>query len=247
MSDLVIQGNTMVNLANIRVTNFHWGDRILLQELKPNTIYTFVVNISNPTIDSKYMIGILDKNNNNVWSCVNDSLALGNTIFTMITNNTPSSILRMSCSVVEAYADFDIMIFEGDLTQTPELIPTEYVEGLQSTFEDKLIPYSIYNGDNLTSITETQYQLPLTVKVGKTYTITTTANVGTTENHKYQYGVYSADGLTNYLEYESCSPTQTFVCDKARSRDCISLSFDEHTHLRYVSSIVPQNWSMQVK
>ena len=215
VSDLVIQGNTMVNLANIRVTNFHWGDRILLQELKPNTIYTFVVNISNPTIDSKYMIGILDKNNNNAWSCVNDSLALGNTIFTMITNNTPSSILRMSCSVVEAYADFDIMIFEGDLTQTPELIPTEYVEGLQSTFEDKLIPYSIYNGDNLTSITETQYQLPLTVKVGKTYTITTTANVGTTENHKYQYGVYSADGLTNYLEYESCSPTQTFVCDKA--------------------------------
>ena len=31
------------------------------------------------------------------------------------------------------------MIFEGDLTQTPELIPTEYVEGLKSSFEDNLV------------------------------------------------------------------------------------------------------------
>ena len=208
VSDLVIQGNTMVNLANIRVTNFHWGDRELLQELKPNTIYTFVVNISNPTIDSKYFIGILDKNDDTAWSCLYDSLTLGNNIFTMITNDTPLSTCRISCMVAEAYADFDIMIFEGDLTQTPELIPTEYVEGLQSTFEDKLIPYSIYNGNQLTSITETQYQLPLTVKPNTQYTITTTANTT-----KYQYAVYSTDGLTEYLSYNTTATTQTFTCN----------------------------------
>jgi hypothetical protein len=100
------------------------------------------------------------------------------------------------------------MLFEGDLTQTPELIPTEYVEGLQSTFEDKLIPYSIYNGDNLTSITETQYQLPLTVKSNTQYTVTTTVNTT-----KYQYAVYSTDGLTEYLSYDTTVATQTFTCD----------------------------------
>ena len=101
-----------------------------------------------------------------------------------------------------------IGVFEGDLTQTPELIPTEYVEGLQSTFEDKLIPYSIYNGDNLTSITETQYQLPLTVKSNTQYTVTTTANTT-----KYQYAVYSTDGLTEYLSYNTTVATQTFTCN----------------------------------
>ena len=102
----------------------------------------------------------------------------------------------------------ELMIFEGDLTQTPELIPTGYVEGLQSTFEDKLIPYSIYNGDNLTSITETQYQLPLTIKSNTQYTVTTTANTT-----KYQYAVYSTDGLTEYLSYDTTVATQTFTCD----------------------------------
>ena len=33
----------------------------------------------------------------------------------------------------------NLMIFEGDLTQTPELIPTEYIEGLKSSFEDKMV------------------------------------------------------------------------------------------------------------
>ena len=33
----------------------------------------------------------------------------------------------------------NLMIFEGDLTQTPELIPTEYVEGLKSSFEDNVV------------------------------------------------------------------------------------------------------------
>ena len=102
------------------------------------------------------------------------------------------------------------MIFKGDLTQTPELIPTEYVEGIQSTFEDKYIPYSIYNGDNLTSITETQYQLPLTVKTNTEYTVVTTMNTT-----KYQYAIYSQDSLSEYLAYENTLSTAIFSSDKA--------------------------------
>ena len=255
VSDLVIQGNTMVNLCRTKinytltneiVNNFEsvvtneydtyyeyvctnslsesnlqlikW-DCKLVYPLENGKTYTYVLpnNIPQDTSFNRYNIHY---NNINYYkegelnlipftvNQIEDTFGT-NFYFYSIYSDIPAGVNRT------IRMPKWIMIFEGDLTQTPELIPTEYVEGLQSTFEDKLIPYSIYNGDNLTSITETQYQLPLTVKVGKTYTITTTANVGTTENHKYQYGVYSADGLTNYLEYESCSPTQTFVCDKA--------------------------------
>lgn len=37
------------------------------------------------------------------------------------------------------------------------------------------------------------------------------------------------------------------VCDRARSRSWISVRRDEHTHLRYWSFAVAQNWSMHVK
>lgn len=257
VSDLVIQGNTMVNLVgkgyNTRITldynNTYYGDIHLCEvsRLKLDTPYTFVVYVTplegHSTSYNLYQVGfgtsqygameghgtmeLYEEDGTPVPSVgatkYYDPCRLVFKVifrdfgqyqylkarpFRLDYNMTPDESIRCHATVAT-------MIFEGDLTKTPELIPTEYVEELQSTFEDKLIPYSIYNGDNLTSITETQYQLPLTVKVGKTYTITTTANVGTTENHKYQYGVYSADGLTNYLEYESCSPTQTFVCDKA--------------------------------
>ena len=255
VSDLVIQGNTMVNLCRTKinytltneiVNNFEsvvtneydtyyeyvctnslsesnlqlikW-DCKLVYPLENGKTYTYVLpnNIPQDTSFNRYNIHY---NNINYYkegelnlipftvNQIEDTFGT-NFYFYSIYSDIPAGVNRT------IRMPKWIMIFEGDLTQTPELIPTEYVEGLQSTFEDKLIPYSIYNGSQLTSITETQYQLPLTVEVGKTYTITTTANVGTTENHKYQYGVYSADGLTNYLEYESCSPTQTFVCDKA--------------------------------
>ena len=258
VSDLVIQGNTMVNLCTTKinytltneiVNNFEsvvtneydtyyeyvctnstsesslqlvkW-DCYLAYPLENGKTYTYVLpnNIPQDTSDGVFARYNIHYNNVNYYKEGELNIipfTVNQTEDTMGTNFFFYSIYHDIPAGVNRTIRMPkwIMIFEGDLTQTSELIPTEYVEGLKSTFEDKLIPYSIYNGDNLTSITETQYQLPLTVEVGKTYTITTTANVGTTENHKYQYGVYSADGLTNYLEYESCSPTQTFVCDKA--------------------------------
>ena len=218
VSDLVIQGNTLVNLLNANISTVSVDKHMFINTNNdsiphaPSKTYT----IYNPYSELNLYVTIGN---------ITDLTFKKHITFTegVICNTfyvDEGEYIRYVQSEAELTEENmtkfkQTMIFEGDLTQTPELIPTEYVEGLQSTFEDKLIPYSIYNGNNLTSITETQYQLPLTVEVGKTYTITTTANVGTTENHKYQYGVYSADGLTNYLEYESCSPTQTFVCDKA--------------------------------
>ena len=240
VSDLVIQGNTMVNLIKSRLDTqdniitytvtssdpYYFGDEnVWIRDIDNTKTHTIILNILENTVGVE--VNIYNYGSYVYFPFRPIKISAGTTGMQVYTttqytenNQSPSDWLCFPLghgegATIGGVFKYQAMIFEGDLTQTPELIPTEYVEGLQSTFEDKLIPYSIYNGDNLTSITETQYQLPLTVEVGKTYTITTTANVGTTENHKYQYGVYSADGLTNYLEYESCSPTQTFVCDKA--------------------------------
>ena len=238
VSDLVIQGNTMVNLANgnywfaggavdtaskntvnngCNITITSPGSCVISKgcsALKDNTTYTLIFDVNSNFGALQYSyydgnsfgqgtISIIDTNDySNGYTRV------------VVTRTTTTNCIDVVIGYhgtmsVDKYLNVkNLMLFEGDLTQTPELIPTEYVEGLQSTFEDKLIPYSIYNGDNLTSITETQYQLPLTVKPNTQYTVTTTANTT-----KYQYAVYSTDGLTEYLSYDTTVTTQTFTCD----------------------------------
>ena len=256
VSDLVIQGNTMVNLVDISKTSkgtsggatisrdflnktvslvcTKTGSLVVyynsIYNLKPNTTYTVITEVQSdmnlhPT--QNYYIGIIFAGINsdgNFEYGISGAPVVGFTNdfsnFVKITAKltTPAEGVINGVSIGNHGSEVAIegtvlnvrntMLFEGDLTQTPELIPTEYVEGLQSTFEDKLIPYSIYNGDNLTSITETQYQLPLTIEPNTQYTVTTTANTT-----KYQYAVYSTDGLTEYLSYDTTVATQTFTCD----------------------------------
>ena len=211
VSDLVIQGNTMVNLLNANISTISGGKHMFINTnndsiphapLKTYTIYNpyselnLYVTIGNITdLTFKKHITFTDG-------------VICNTFY--VDEGEYIRYVQSDAELTEENATKfkQTMIFEGDLTKTPELIPTEYVEGLKSTFEDKLIPYSIYNGDNLTSITETQYQLPLTVKPNTQYTVTTTANTT-----KYQYAVYSTDGLTEYLSYNTTTATQTFTCN----------------------------------
>ena len=256
VSDLVIQGNTMVNLvqkkgasddalfafSGSRTTfkrtlegNYCVYESILTEGnntgyisintgshslLKSNTKYTIMFTIKENTRDIRGVAVRAAADpfyaSNGLYFNSTYALTTGVHMITITTDSDISSYTGLGFSFtpvnnIAGYFRFtigEIMIFEGDLTQTPELIPTEYVEGLQSTFEDKLIPYSIYNGDNLTSITETQYQLPLTVKPNTQYTVTTTVNTT-----KYQYAVYSTDGLTEYLSYNTTTATQTFTCN----------------------------------
>lgn len=237
VSDLAIQGNTMVNLkedsSHIALASDHPNGYINgnSSSLKCDTsswdwslATWYYINVGLPKIDmfkpnTKYTLcfkktvglsSVAICNGSGLESLVAQTPVIDNkVVFTTPSNLETETQMRLYGLGDKLNIDIELIgLFEGDLTQTPELIPTEYVEGLKSTFEDKLIPYSIYNGDNLTSITETQYQLPLTVKSNAQYTVTTTANTT-----KYQYAVYSTDGLTEYLSYDATVATQIFTCD----------------------------------
>ena len=218
-TDVVCQGNTLVNLGNSKSTGSSIGMRTYYfnQNLKGRKV-TIQINMGG--LDTTY-IG---------WSIYRRKNGVNAGSFISYTNDFSIKVVDFSTDTVtdfdsyvlfirnyngSEYIDFDytkikINVFEGDLTQTPELIPTEYVERLKSSFEDKYIPYSIYNGDNLTSITETQYQLPLTIKTNTEYTVVTTMNTT-----KYQYAIYSQDSLSEYLAYENTLSTAIFSSDKA--------------------------------
>ena len=213
---IAVSNNTQYS-CNLHTTNVNL--------FKPSTTYTIVVDVLKCTLadDSSYVLlshsGTTDTQD--IFSKQEGNLRLEKTIgrqiyvrttiddFTGIRYATRSFLVNTSLTEGQEIS-YRIQIFEGDLTQTPELIPTKYVEGIQSTFEDKYIPYSIYNGDSLTSITETQYQLPLTVKTNTTYTVVTTMNTT-----KYQYAIYSQDSLSEYLAYENTLSTAIFSSDKA--------------------------------
>ena len=220
-TDIVCQGNTMVNLCNSKSsgsTTSGIKTYYFKQNLKGRKV-TLQINMGD--LDTTYMGWAIYRRNSdstNVGSFIsyNDDFSIRVVDFS--TDNATdfdNYVLFIRNYNGSEYIDFDctkikINVFEGDLTQTPHLIPTEYVKGIQSTFEDKYIPYSIYNGDNLTSITETQYQLPLTVKTNTTYTVITTINTT-----KYQYAIYSQDSLSEYLAYENTLSTAIFSSDKA--------------------------------
>ena len=216
-TDVVCQGDTLVNLAPNMSNQVWWQlngyigyygvEMVNASLFKPNTQYTVVILNAPDSLNKSLVQNIHSED-------VTDSVQ-GN-IYTFTSQETPTDgyfhVYKKEQAVWEEgeLDNLKFMIFEGDLTQTPHLIPTEYVEGIQSTFEDKYIPYSIYNGDNLTSITETQYQLPLTVKTNTEYTVITTMNTT-----KYQYAIYSQDSLSEYLAYENTLSTAIFSSDKA--------------------------------
>ncbi|MBQ2409268.1 MAG: hypothetical protein II309_07520 [Bacilli bacterium] len=198
-TDVVCEGDTLVNLWNSEP----FGNRIGLkiydfnQDLKGRKV---TIQINTGDLDTTYMKWAIYRHNND------DSAGS----FIPYTNDFSIKVVDFS---TDTAIDFDytkikVNVFEGDLTQTPHLIPTEYVEGMKSTFEDKYIPYSIYDGTKLTSVSPTQYQLSLTVKTNIEYTIITTINT-----NKYQYAVYSSDGLNEYYSYTDTKKTSVFICD----------------------------------
>ena len=218
-TDVVCQGDTLVNLCNNNSTGSNIGIRTYYfsQNLKGRKV---TIQINTGDLDTTYMEWAIYRrkdgaNTGSFITYINDFSIKVVDFSTDAVTDFDKYVLFIRNYNGSEYIDFDytkikVNVFEGDLTQTPELIPTEYVKGIQSTFEDKYIPYSIYNGDNLTSITETQYQLPLTVKTNTTYTVVTTMNTT-----KYQYAIYSQDSLSEYLAYENTLSTAIFSSDKA--------------------------------
>ena len=145
----VIQGNTMVNLVKNKsyLLGYYMGTNYdanisgikFNRDLSPGN-YTILFNINSTTLDGniKNIIQYNDDTQEYPFS-----LAVGSTgkfmkVFSL--KDTPKFIKFYTDNSTEGEVLIDdLMLFEGDLTQTPELIPTEYVEGLKNSFEDNVV------------------------------------------------------------------------------------------------------------
>ena len=148
----VIHGNTLVNLvsklrtssnitfANGYIENISEGrdtswtfDSSLF---KANSKYTVIYNIMINTLDCPVTL----INTLNMGRKVIQQGFVGSEAYTFSTTDTLGEIQGwVDNTTSSGNFKFSLMIFEGDLTQTPHLIPTEYVEGLKSSFENQLI------------------------------------------------------------------------------------------------------------
>ena len=156
----VIQGNTMVNLIpNVPFRQIQtsqgqqWIYRYytLNQPTKANTVYTLIFDI----IENTANVAALNLGGKNDSFQLN-TIHISGTGRYIITATSTSEVYDHSQFFIQFQDIYEIgafetriMIFEGDLTQTPELIPTEYVEGLKSSFEDGYIPENALDTSNI--------------------------------------------------------------------------------------------------
>ena len=171
----VIEGNTLVNLYDISKVKTNnqaivSGDRIIVTTtnnvysnfflndysmIKTNTLYTIIVDVYKNTLDLSDYIWInscINGDSSVIKDTSNMKISGGKTgrfIFTSKSVSDFSSCKRLLRSfidnksqIVGAEVDLSIMMFEGDLTSSP---PTEYFEGLKSSFEDQLVTQEMVN------------------------------------------------------------------------------------------------------
>lgn len=140
-----VVGNTLVNLYKNHIKNFHAdyifanSESLDLTKIKPNTKYTTVIlgcdrvystSICNNTATQSFYIR--QKGSKYCFTTPSD--------FSLITD--PLRVYCYSHDINNKFVKGDekkikVILLEGDYTNKP--IPTEYFEGMQSTFEDKIV------------------------------------------------------------------------------------------------------------
>ena len=145
-----IEGNTMVNILkykNIQWVDGGWNDYVrkdqLIQDLKTNTEYTIVVDVSNWNYNQGITL-CCDDTNVTTYFKGNSIPITGNGRYiakrTTKADFSTLNIYNILYSVhnpdtINGTCNVDMMIFEGDWTDK-EIPP--YFEGLQSSFEEKV-------------------------------------------------------------------------------------------------------------
>ena len=153
-----VKGKTIVNLLSSNPTIIHPSSNTVYLEnnyiihenlqgsagsvnfkfkyIKPNTKYTVCYNVISLSNNIILCADLFPDN----YANLNAHTEVG---FKCYTFTTPSDLSTLECFRLyinaNSYGSCKVsfpMIFEGDLTKTPELIPNEYVEGLKSSFED---------------------------------------------------------------------------------------------------------------
>ncbi|MBP3931733.1 MAG: hypothetical protein J6D47_19475, partial [Peptostreptococcaceae bacterium] len=252
----VIQGNTMVNLAPISYhrLNANLSDEVTLnslnsdpatltgrikefipiQNLKYGTDYSIVFDIISITEGAMLHGYISYEEGESQYGIINAGTVGRQIIRFNLQNNldvTKMGLYINSSSVENIIKIKNVMIFEGDLTQTPNLISTEYVEGLKSSFEDNKIPDAlVYDDEEFTltsngNIATRRYDTSI-LKTWTTYTFIvdiTSNSLTQTRNIFEVHGTYNIGKV--YLD-----PNFTGrIVKKVETRDAIA-------HLFWLSS-----------
>ena len=225
----VIQGNTMVNLIpnlSFRQNQTSQGQQwvykyyTLNQPTKANTVYTLIFDVIENTAEvTELSVGGKGKSFELI------SIPISGTgryiIAATSTDETyDHSLFFIQFQDIYGIGTFEarIMIFEGDLTQTPELIPTEYVEGLKSSFEDNLVSVAVgknifmgkcsmqniaSNGNNASTNNDTRISTDyILVEPNTTYTVSFTGNSSI-------HCAYMYDRNKEFIKYDDTSFTFT--------------------------------------
>ena len=135
----VIEGNTLVNLATGRLKISKVGDygaiHYSTEILKADNITTYTVIIKNLPNDTRWCLTTHDQTTTYIGYNINNTAKFKShntypSTISFIFNNSNISWTE------DILNNLDIMVLEGDLTQNP---PTEYFEGLKSSFGDQLV------------------------------------------------------------------------------------------------------------
>lgn len=159
MSSVVeIEGRTMVNLMpnlpfrqNQTSQGQYWVYKYftLNQPTKANTVYTLIFDIIENTAEvTTFHLG----GKNDSFELITVPISgVGRYIITAMSNNETYDHSQFFVQFQDIYEigafEVRIMIFEGDLTQTPHLIPSGYVEGLKSSYECEVTEDGKYKVD----------------------------------------------------------------------------------------------------
>ena len=139
-------GDTMVNLApsindnywNVNGEIAYFKTFLNISLFKQNTVYTVILNDPLDLISSSLVNGItLETKKGKCYTFTSMTEGLYSNYFHVYKKDNAT----WEKSELD---DVKFMIFEGDLTQTPELIPTEYFEGLKNSYEDGYIPSDVW-------------------------------------------------------------------------------------------------------
>ena len=135
-----VVGDTMVNLASVSYRTLTYEDvnspsDMQIQFLKPNTTYTIILSTKYTNDGDVGGIKLILSDSTNVT--LTGSLTNSETLYKFVAT-TPSDVSNFVLSATGNYITIhNLVILEGDYTNKP--IPSEYFEGMQSTFEDKLV------------------------------------------------------------------------------------------------------------
>lgn len=161
--EVELQGKTYQNLVKenqiyvkeLKTTN-HTGFLLPKYDLKSNTIYTIMFTVSNLVKDGNSKVYSMFRGNNNDNSFIQfDALYVEkNGLFAQkftLANGLKNFLIGVSGSSNKNNPSFtigDIMILEGDYTQTPVEELPKYFEGIKSSFEDGIVDVEV-QGKNL--------------------------------------------------------------------------------------------------